>query len=150
MCLASRSADKNTDLPRPIESLAAAYDEFRIKELDSWKRAGMDPKPRDTLVRASGSLESPLAHHLLQPSYTTMLHQDGAETADHSNGCIAMVMANICNPETLLFDHLHRRSQDSKGLETLPPPVLECHEDHTRDTIIYPSPCPPKSRCFMA
>jgi hypothetical protein len=44
-----------------------------------------------------------------------------------------MVIGNLYHPGTLVFDHLHRRSEDSEGLETLPEPVLDCHEDHTRD-----------------
>jgi hypothetical protein len=116
-----------------LKSLDEAYDQFKVKELHSWRLAGQRPPPRDTLVRASGSLDAPLAHHLLQPSYTTLSPQDDSETADPTNGCIAMVIGNLYTPGTLVFDHLHRRSEDSEGLETLPEPVLDCHEDHTRD-----------------
>ena len=44
-----------------------------------------------------------------------------------------MVMGNLYRPDTLLFDHLHRRCRKSRGLERLPPQVLKCHEDFTRD-----------------
>ncbi|KAL6718312.1 hypothetical protein ACLMJK_004400 [Lecanora helva] len=42
-------------------------------------------------------------------------------------------MDNLYRRGTLLFDHLHRRCRKSRGLEWLPPQVLECHEDFTRD-----------------
>ncbi len=44
-----------------------------------------------------------------------------------------MLIGNLHTPRTLVFDHLHRRSEDSEGFKTLPEPVLDCHEDHTRD-----------------
>lgn len=44
-----------------------------------------------------------------------------------------MLIGNLYTPRTLVFDHLHRRSEDFESLETLPEPVLDCHEDHTRD-----------------
>lgn len=44
-----------------------------------------------------------------------------------------MVMGNLYTSETLVFDHLHRRSENSEGLETLPEPFLDCHEIFTRD-----------------
>ena len=50
-----------------------------------------------------------------------------------SNGSIAQVMGNLYRPDTLLFDHLHRRCRESRDLERLPTQVLRCHEDYTRD-----------------
>jgi hypothetical protein len=44
-----------------------------------------------------------------------------------------MLIGNLYTPRTLVFDRLHRHSEDSEGLETLPEPVLDCHENHTRD-----------------
>jgi hypothetical protein len=131
--LASLDSETGLELNRPLKSLDEAYDQFKVKELHSWRLADQRPPPRDTLVRASGSLDAPLAHHLLQPSYTTLSPQDDSETADPTNGCIAMLIGNLYAPRTLVFDHLHRRSEDSEGLKTLPGPVLDCHEDHTRD-----------------
>jgi len=55
------------------------------------------------LVRPSGSLESPLAHRLNQPSFTTGCLEN-SETADNTNGCIAMLTGNAYEPgQTLLF-----------------------------------------------
>src|SRR4051794_9968608 len=43
----------------------------------------------------SGSLHSPIAHHLHQPSYSTHdLDSDDSETADWTSGCVAMIMGN--------------------------------------------------------
>ena len=50
-----------------------------------------------------------------------------------SNASTAIVMGNLYRPDTLLFDHLHRRCRESRGLVRLPTQVLRCHEDYTRD-----------------
>ena len=86
------------------------------------------PEPGSSLLHPSGSLEATIAHRLRQPSFTTSLCT-GTETADKSNGCIAMVMGNACREnETLIYDHLHRRSKKSEGLENYPENLVECHE----------------------
>lgn len=44
-----------------------------------------------------------------------------------------MVMGNAFEQgETLLFDHLHRRSRESKGLIEYPAAVLKAHEEFTQ------------------
>lgn len=76
----------------------------------------------------SGSLRWPLAHHLHNPSFTTMTPHTG-ETADVSNPCVWLIMANAYEPgETLIFDHLARREVDD-GLTRYPKHILACHED---------------------
>ena len=50
-----------------------------------------------------------------------------------SNASTAIVVGNLYCPDTLLFDHLHRRCRESRGLVRLPTQVLRCHEDYTRD-----------------
>ena len=50
-----------------------------------------------------------------------------------SNCSIAQVTGNLYRPDTLLFDHLHRRCRESRGFEWLPTQVLRFHEDYTRD-----------------
>lgn len=91
--------------------------EFKNMERESWLEAGCEPPPMEHLVKPSGSLGSPLAHHLHQPSYTISFIDSG-ETADDTNGCMLMVMGNGYKPhETLVFDHIHRRSLESNGLQ---------------------------------
>lgn len=44
-----------------------------------------------------------------------------------------MVMGNAYREnETLIYDHLHRRSKKSEGLENYPENVVECHEQFTQ------------------
>jgi hypothetical protein len=44
-------------------------------------------------------------HHLNQPSYSTLTHVN-AETADTSNGCIAMLMGNAFKKgESLIIEY---------------------------------------------
>lgn len=107
---------------------------FRDQETSAWEDNGQRMSPRE-LVKPSGNLESPLALRLNQPSFTTKHVNDG-EVADPRNGCIAVVMGSGYREDTLLFDHVHRRSHDSKTIEgqDYPPNVFQCHEQFT-DTI---------------
>jgi hypothetical protein len=88
------------------------------------------------LVRPSGSLKSPLAHHLNQPSFTTAQKYDG-ETADPTNGCIAMVMGNAYTSETFLFNQIPRRSHGSETIDRhkFPDDVQRCHLKFTADVV---------------
>jgi hypothetical protein len=44
-----------------------------------------------------------------------------------------MVMGNAYREnETLIYDHLHRWSKKSEGLENYPENVVECHEQFTQ------------------
>jgi hypothetical protein len=78
-------------------------------------------------VHPSGSLHSSIAHHLHQPSYSTPhLDNDDAETADWTNGCVAMIMGNGFEEGlTFIFEHVHRRSQNSEGYQTYPNAVKQ-------------------------
>jgi hypothetical protein len=118
-------------LPNP--PLTDLHDSFRIfqqQECAAWKK---DISPAH-LVRPSGSLNAPLAHHLNQPSFTTIQSENG-ETADQTNGCIAMVMGNVYNTETLLFDHVHRREATSEAIKQYPSEILAHHENFTRSIM---------------
>ena len=92
---------------------------------------GQEDKLPVYLVRPSGLLESPLAHRLNQPSFTTN-HPKDSKMADVSNGCIAMVISIAYVPgKMLLFDHIHRRDARSEGIEQYNPQLLNCHEEYT-------------------
>jgi hypothetical protein len=77
-------------------------------------------------------LRSPLAHRLNQPSWTTASPENG-ETADQTNGCIAMVMGNAYTSDMLVYDYIHRRDTNSEGIEKYPAQVLLRHEQFTQD-----------------
>lgn len=63
-------------------------------------------------------------------------HQsENGETADQTNGCIAMVMGNVYNTETLLFDHVHRREATSEAIKQYPSEILAHHENFTRSIM---------------
>ncbi|KAL8718671.1 MAG: hypothetical protein Q9225_004224 [Loekoesia sp. 1 TL-2023] len=114
--------------------LSFGYEEFVEREMQAWtSSADVRGSPKSSsLVNASGSLKSVIAHHLNQPSFTTD-GKFGNETADKSNPCIAMVMGNgFKEGESLIFDHIHRRDPKSQGLKTYPEAVLAAHEDRTR------------------
>lgn len=111
------------------------FSDFKRWEAQAWVQSGCESEPESSLLIPSGSLEATLAHRLNQPSLTTTL-RTGTGTADRSNECIAMVMGNVYREnKTLTYDHLHRRSKKSDGLERFPEKVVECHE-HTTQKIV--------------
>ncbi len=107
-------------LRKPFHDLRQEFGGFEKEEIACWEFVGRSPLPRDAFVRPSGSLHSPIAHHLHQPSYSTHdLDSGDAGTADWTNGCVAMIMGNAFEEGvTFIFDHLHRRSQNSEGYDT--------------------------------
>ena len=123
------------DLPDRID-LGQQFQIFRENELQAWKESGATPEHQSRLIPPSGSLDSTIAHHLHQQSFTTKALANAHTTADKSNGCIAMVMGNgFQEGKTLLFDHLHRQSAKSEGLKTYPETVINAHEDFTRQIM---------------
>ncbi|PNP54745.1 hypothetical protein THARTR1_04950 [Trichoderma harzianum] len=131
--LAKLNARNMEDLrDRPIKDLDKSFLDFQAQESEIFQSVFQQPPSPGLLVKLSGSLASPLAHRLHQPSFTTDC-RDNAETADPSNGCLAMVMGNVYTPDTLVFDHVHRRDAQSEGIQQYPPRLLSSHEDYTRD-----------------
>ncbi|KAK4938537.1 hypothetical protein LTR10_021069 [Elasticomyces elasticus] len=103
---------------------ADSFAAFAEKESALWEPA----RPANHLVPPSGLLESPIAHHLHNPSFYTLHPHDG-ETADDSNLCIWLVMQNgFKKGQTLIFDHLSRRDIVD-GIKLYPKEILKCHED---------------------
>ncbi|CAF9909345.1 MAG: hypothetical protein GOMPHAMPRED_006718 [Gomphillus americanus] len=100
----------------------------------AWMESGQEPDKRSNLVRPSGSLDCPIAHHLNQPSCSTSF-KIADEVVDPSNGRIAMVMGNGANDgQTLIFDHMSRRSENSEGMDEHPQEVVRAHEEFSTRT----------------
>lgn len=94
-----------------------------------------DPPRPHHLVRPSGQLQSPIAHHLHNPSFNTN-NVAGIETADETSACIWLVMQNgFKRNKTLIFDHLARRenSEVVDGIRDYPPEILKCHENYVEE-----------------
>jgi hypothetical protein len=86
-------------------------------------------------VRPLGELDSPIAHHLHNPSFNTN-YLNGIETADETNACIYLVMQNgFEKGKILIFDHLARRekSKEVDGINAYPLEILKCHKDLVED-----------------
>jgi hypothetical protein len=99
------------------------FAEFQATESALWS----PPRPSNELVRPSGSQDWPLAHHLHNPSFTT-LQPYNEETEDDTNPRVWLIMANNFVPgKTLIFDHLARR-EIVDGLKMYPKEILACHE----------------------
>jgi len=105
-----------------------AFSKFADAEVSKWAAYGNSVPSKDLLVKVSGSLQSPIAHHVHQPSFTT-LHTRNGETADETNPCIASIMGNAFEKDkSLIYDHLLRRHEKSEGLKDYPEDVTRCHE----------------------
>jgi hypothetical protein len=105
-----------------------AFSKFGDLEASTWAACSDNVPSRDLLVRVSGSLQSPIAHHAHQPSFTTLQPRNG-ETVDETNPCIAIIMGNAFEKgNSLIYDHLLRRDEKSEGLQMYPEDVVRCHE----------------------
>ncbi|KAH8689209.1 hypothetical protein BGW36DRAFT_442496 [Talaromyces proteolyticus] len=128
---ALNSRDMNDLGEYPIVDLNASFEVFKNEERHIWKTALQKDVSPALLVKPSGSLHSPIAHRLNQSSLTTV-HPENGVTADSSNACIAMIMGNTYENETLLFDHVHRRGDSkSEAIEKYHSQILNTHENFT-------------------
>lgn len=109
-----------------------AFKAFEDAEITAWKHYGEEMPPRQFLVRPSGSLTSPIAHRLNQPSFSTNIASNG-EIADRTNPCISMVMGTAYPKNALLYDQIHRRDHESHGYTHYPPRVRAAHFSFSQD-----------------
>ena len=132
-CLSRLVSTKNmrAAIKKPISNINSAFEAFKSAEAQSWRKSGLStPPPPEFLVKPSGSLCSPISHRLNQPSFTTNIPENG-ETADQTNGCIAMVMGTAFEETTLIYDQVHRRDDTSHGSTRYPLFVRQAHQEWT-------------------
>lgn len=112
---------------------------FQEAETNLWRNQGIE-RPKEELVPASGNLLAALlAHRLHNPSFTTTKVCNGI-TADSSNPCTALVMANGFDDNTIMIDHVVRREVKDPFVY-YPEDILACHEQHlsmVRNQMIAP------------
>lgn len=103
---------------------------FRDEETKLWKE-GLPSRQPEHIVQPTGSWSAQIAHHLHNPSYTTLFPEDG-EVGDLTNGCTALIMGNNYDPKThFMFDHFHRR-EDFDPFSNYPQHIKSFHEAHTK------------------
>ena len=116
---------------KTVFDIERGFEEFKCAELKAWKESGSEIlPPPEFLVKPSGLLSSPVSHRLNQPSFTTGYPENG-ETADRTNGCIAMVMGTVFDKDTFTYDQVHRRDELSNGSSRYPPFVRTAHQKWT-------------------
>ncbi|GAQ36961.1 hypothetical protein ASPNIDRAFT_37346 [Aspergillus niger] len=119
--------EKSTEIDH--KAISDELSSFQLAETQLWK----DPLPTrcsEHIVRPSGSWQARIAHHLHNPSYTT-LHAKNGEVADATNGCTALIMNHHYDPELhFMFDHFHRR-EDFCPFAKYPDHIRAFHENHT-------------------
>jgi len=134
LILDGKASDYNLGIDDRGFQLYRAFEDFKSLECQTWAQLGRCVD-ESLLVKPSGLTTSTLAHYLHEPSYTTSRIANG-ETADITNGCLAMIMGNAFRKdETLVFDHMHRRSDQSRGLEEYPTQIIDRHESFTRQIL---------------
>lgn len=134
LILDGKASDDNLGIDDRGFQLHRAFEDFKSLECQTWAQLGRCVD-ESLLVKPSGLTTSTLAHYLHEPSYTTSRIANG-ETADITNGCLAMIMGNAFRKdETLVFDHMHRRSDQSRGLEEYPTQIIDRHEAFTRQIL---------------
>jgi len=131
LILDGKASDYNLGIDNRGFQLHRAFEDFKSLECQTWAQLGRCVD-ESLLVKPSGLTTSTLAHYLHEPSYTTSRIANG-ETADITNGCFAMIMGNAFRKdETLVFDHMHRRSDH---LEEYPTQIIDRHEAFTRQIL---------------
>ena len=104
--------------------LSKAFDEFAVQKSSLWD----PPRSKDELTISSGSIDWPLAHHLHNPSFSTLTPHEPT-TADASNPCTWQIMGNSREPQkTSIFDFLARREVDDEFAHDLRH-ILSCDEN---------------------
>lgn len=123
------STNQSSVLEIDHKAISDELSSFQLAETQLWK----DPLPTrcsEHIVRPSGSWQARIAHHLHNPSYTT-LHAKNGEVADATNGCTALIMNHHYDPELhFMFDHFHRR-EDFCPFAKYPDHIRAFHENHT-------------------
>ena len=115
---------------RPFSSFDYEHEFKAFQEVETklWRDRGIE-RPKEELVPASGNIiASSLAHRLHNPSFTTTKVRNGV-TADSSNPCTALVMANGFDDTTVMLDHVVRREVKDPFIY-YPEDILACHEQH--------------------
>lgn len=111
--------------------MSCAHHHFRNEETALWKD-GLPLRLPEHIVKPSGSWSARIAHHLYNPSFTTLRPEDG-EVGDCTNGCTALIMGNAYDPNTyFMFDHFHRR-EEFDPFSKYPIHIKALHEAHTKE-----------------
>jgi hypothetical protein len=115
---------------RPSSSLnyEDEFKAFQEAETKLWRDRGIE-RPKEELVHASGNImAASLAYRLHNLSFTTTKVRNG-HTADSSNPCTALVMANGFDDKNIMLDHVLRREVKDPFVN-YPEDILACHEQH--------------------
>jgi len=119
----SHTLPVHSNLKQPAFNVSDEFARFQETESLLWN----PPRRKDELVPPSGDFNWPIAHHLHNPSFITQNPHNG-ETADPTNPCIGLIMANMfVRGKTLIYDHLARH-EIVDGLVDYPEHILRCHE----------------------
>ncbi|KEF60886.1 uncharacterized protein A1O9_02450 [Exophiala aquamarina CBS 119918] len=115
---------------RPSSSFDYEYEfkTFQDAETKLWRDRGIE-RPKEELVPASGDITAAsLAHRLHNPSFTTTNVRNGV-TADSSDPCTALVIANGFDDTNIMVHHVVRR-EVKDPFTYYPEDILACHEQH--------------------
>jgi len=134
LILDGKASDYKSGIDNRGFQLHRAFKDFKSLKYQTWAQLGRYIN-ESLLVKPSGLTILTLAYYLHEPSYTTSRIANG-EIADMTSGCLAMIIGNAFGKdETPVFDHIHRRSDQSRGLEEYPTQIIDCHKAFTRQIL---------------
>jgi hypothetical protein len=91
--------------PQHVREFEGRFSEFVHEETNAWRQRGTE-RPAHLLLRPSGSIAAPIAHHLLNPTfYATDPYSN--ETDDASNPTIYLLHKNgFSSQNPFMFDQI--------------------------------------------
>lgn len=112
-------------------NLDRAFERLQEKEFAWWEERGLT-RPKEYLVRPSGSTNAAVACHLYNPTFATD-DPCGGETEDLSSPSIVQLNRAGFSTENncLLFDHIARRDISAHCKDAYPEDLLDIYEEFT-------------------
>lgn len=118
--------------PRPQWDLNSRFEGFVREETDAWRRRGAE-RPSQFLLRPSGSMTAPIAHHLLNPTFYAA-DPYTRETDDSSNPTIYLLHENGFSSENcFMFDQFARREDTLDCIRLWTDDVQKPHDDFVHE-----------------
>ncbi|KAF4238813.1 hypothetical protein CNMCM6805_006189 [Aspergillus fumigatiaffinis] len=118
--------------PQHVWEFEGRFSEFVHEETNAWRQRGTE-RPAHFLLRPSGTIAAPIAHHLLNPTfYVTNPYSN--ETDDASNPTIYLLHKNgFSSQNSFMFDQICRREETLIYLHLWTDNVQKPRDDFVRD-----------------
>ncbi|KAJ6183754.1 hypothetical protein N7519_005055 [Penicillium mononematosum] len=136
MPMIERMDSEWTRRPRSNWDLTCRFERFVQEETEVWRQLGVErSNPGEFLLTPSKSINGPLAHHLLNPTFF-VADPRSHDTDDLSNPTMSLLHDNgfSSGQECFFFDQFCRRIQTQDCLYFWTEEIQKPHDDFVRDT----------------